>query len=257
MTLPGILAVGERISEIEALVDAIRSDQTDGIASSDSLWTMNNKYYTVQVAISILAATGGSNSFNIPSHIDHQAVVAVFNSAVDTLETMQQLWAAVEDQGNGFEIQLAVVLCVDGCARPFWLEQADVWFAERSTELVVIEKFERSDAPRLAAAAEGGNCEGIERVVEALQAHLWPGMQRKDADGKCIDGGTLGHEPLTAAEPSIESLLQETLLHDDTVEDSDEANKLFAEVLGRFAFSFSHFVVPVQLCDINTIFGLF
>jgi hypothetical protein len=246
MPSPGILVVGQRLGEIEALVDAIRSDQSDLNSAPESLWTVDNKYYTAQVAISILTATNGTSSFNIPSHINHQAVVAVFNATMDTLETMQRLWAAVEDQGEEFEIKLAVVLCIDGRALPQWLDQADAWFAEHCTELVVVEEFERAAASRPAAAAEGGNFEGIERIVEALQAHAWPGMQRKgvERESRTIDG-TSSHEPLTAAEPSIEALLKETFLQEDTIEDADESDKLFAEVLGRFHLLLLFIVPPL------------
>ncbi|KAG7673660.1 hypothetical protein KSW81_006857 [Nannochloris sp. 'desiccata'] len=237
MKLPGILVVGERPSEIEALVNAIRSDQSGCTSASDSLWTIDNKYYTAQVAISILTATNENSSFHLPSHIHHQAVVAVFNAAVDTLDTMQRLWGFLEDHDHEFETKLAVVLCIAGIARPHWLEQADAWFAEHCTELVVVEEFERVDAPRLAPAAEGGLLEGMERVVEALQAHVWPGMQRKCADKECIFGGASDHEPFTAAEPSIAALLQQTFLQEDSLEDNDEADKLFAEVLGQFSSS--------------------
>jgi hypothetical protein len=245
MELPGILAVGERPSETEALVNAIRTDQLGCTSASDSVWTINNKYYTAQVAISIFTATGGNSSISFPSHIHHQAVVAVFNAAVDTLGTMQRLWSTVEDYGHEFEIKLAVVLCIAGCARPQWLEQADAWFAEHCTELVVVEEFERAEAPCLAPAAEGGTVEGLERVVEALQAHVWPGMQRKCADKECSFGGASEHEPFTAAEPSIEALLQQTFLQEDSLEDNTQADTLFAEVLGQF--SLVYFIVQPQL----------
>jgi len=236
MELPGILAVGKRPSETEALVNAIRSDQSGCISDSDSVWTINNKYYTAEVAISILTVSDGNMSFNFPSQIDHQAVVVVFNAEVDTLGTMQRLWNTVEDYNHEFEIKLAVVLCI-GCSRPQWLDQADAWFAEHCTELVVVEEFERAHAPHLAPAAEGGNLEGIGRVVEALQAHVWPHMQRKYADKECIFGGASNHEPFTAVEPTIEALLQQTFLQQDSSEDTAEADTLFAEVLGQFSFS--------------------
>jgi hypothetical protein len=235
MRVPGILAVGERLPDVEALVDAIRSDQAECSSAPNSLWTIDNKYYTAQVAISIMR--NENNHLNPPSAVDHQAVVAVFNATLDTLENIQRLWAAVENQDPEFEIKLAVVLCIDGCLRPDWLEQANAWFAERGAELIVVEELERVDAPRLAAAVGEGDSEGIQRVVEALQAHVWPGMQRKVAAKECTNSGGSGRKELPMeAEPSIEALLQETFLQDDTVEDRDEADKLFAEVLGRFPF---------------------
>lgn len=193
MNAPGILVVGERMLESKALVDAIRSDQTKCNSALNPLWTIDNKYYTVQVAISTLTTMNDFNSLYLTSHIDYQAVVAVFNAAVDTLDTMQRVWDSIEEHETEFEIKLAVLLCHDRESNHLpVIEKANVMFSERCAELVVVEDFERIGASGTTLAEEVWHIEGMDRIIEALQAHMWPGMQRKAAKNERLNDGKIG-----------------------------------------------------------------
>lgn len=245
MLAPGILLVGEDLAELQEVVGAL----TDGAIShsgSTQLWTIENKYYIAQVAISTLSTA--QIPFELQPHIDHQAVVAVFSvGPTDSLARLQQLWSRIEELGQSYEVQLAVALCTESADPPAWLEHADSWFAEQLTELIVVKHIPIGGAgsggggPRIAAA--DGGAEGMDRVAEALQAHMWPGMQLKPAERRGGDSAVQHSTLPTDAQVPIST--DSTPLGDahmnglnveqeeEDAEDDDALERMFAEVLGK------------------------
>ena len=252
MTSPGILLFGERVSELQAVARAIVSPSsslsttaTATAAESTTTtqqWTIDNKYYTAQLVLSML--TTEQHMADLPSLIDHQAVVAVFNAATATLPQVQELWTAAENHNINYEIKMVVALCTECSAPPKWLDEADAWCATRLAEFVVVQDLSAATPIESIPATERRDEDGLQRVIEALQAHMWPGMQRKSTPARNTvsldfvdDDDDEEEDDTQVGEPSVEALLQAALRAEDDADDvddgTDEFDRVFAEVVGE------------------------
>ena len=143
-------------------------------------WSIDNKYYRAEVQLEVrqvdqceglqLAAAG------------YEAVVLAFDAAHQPSFDSVQRWyegAAGDDADLGVKLAVAMRPGGSGHASPPWLQRAEEWCAEQLVEYV---EWGAADAPEPegpAAAREGAT--GVRRIHEALEAHMWPGMQLKPA----------------------------------------------------------------------------
>mmetsp|Transcript_6411 Transcript_6411/g.15429 ORF Transcript_6411/g.15429 Transcript_6411/m.15429 type:complete len:214 (+) Transcript_6411:612-1253(+) len=166
---------------------------------------------------------------------------------------------------SAFEQDPAVRLCVinkcEQCLasspRPAWHEEVREWCVDNSFECVQVSCLD-SEADRALGDDMG---EGVARVVEALEAHIWPGMRRKgrlssdsapassraSGDGGCDAEPTRGAGEGTGprqergAEPALRPTLEEEEEEEpaarlvDTGGDSESDGELGE--LGKLMFS--------------------
>ena len=278
MPVPGILLIGQDPSHLHQIAQALVGCPIPipTPTPTTTTWAIDNRYYTANVAITIC-------TFDQPpaptSTIDHQAVVLCFDAtALDSsVAAVQHLWSRVQDISSSssnntpiedYEIKLAIAIrctstsdssttattsdgeIVNGekietsvsSSSSFeqhkleeeeavqWIQDIDSWFASIFVELISVRSFtDRS--------------QGINRVSDALQAHMWPGMERKtnsSTPAAARNGGD-GDDP-TDVTTSLENSLIQALGHDQRGEgDEEDLDSLFAQVVGTLLFLFFFF----------------
>lgn len=201
MTVPEIWLVGSAGSGRSTLLAAATG--TSGSSSSNAQrdgskhpWTIRTKYYTAETVLCKQAADQRGAQFS------GEAVVLVFDAAQEASFQAVQGWAEAHDTEEA-GVRLVVATHVDQLlpasatsasqstaaqpdsnsstsqglepSRPSWLDAAIEWSTENCFEYVEccptdpdLDKQLRLD----------GDVQGVARVVEALQAHMWPGLVR-------------------------------------------------------------------------------
>jgi hypothetical protein len=227
MDLPRVLLLGPRGVGKRALASQITGrqvapgDQADGQA----VWDVDTKYYTAQVLVEVHHLEDVSDSPQ-GDWGGYEAVVLVFGCHAG-FGRLREWWGAAGG-GEGFEVKLALAATSCGPPRPAWLAEAGEWCLSELVELV-----EEEDG--------GGGTAGVERVKEALHAHMWPGLALKPRErgqqsgsaagpsAECAAAG-LARKDLGAAERSSEGATTGLLPEQ---EDDDELGRLFADISGE------------------------
>jgi hypothetical protein len=119
----------------------------------------------------------------------YEAAVLVFAAArPQTFASVQEWWGAAD--ADELPVRLAVVT---GCAapelgaeRPAWLQEVEAWCGERLIELVEVGADGVEDSPVAPRSGIEDETTGAARVIEALQAHMWPGLQLKQAGSAAV-----------------------------------------------------------------------
>jgi hypothetical protein len=220
MTSPGILLLGESDAELRTFASRLTGQDRIGRAVE---WTLSNKYFTADLTVTLRTPEEGLHD---PS-IDHQAVVVVVAAAgagADApLARAQRLWALVEDHGAKYDIKLAVGM--GSATSDEWAAAADTWFAERLVEFVAVAEGDASGSSEAPAPLAEGGAEGMQRVVEALSSHMWPGMRRRQPAA-----GASGEASAAAHEASVVPLGAD-LLGEDEEEDGEGLDLVFNEIM--------------------------
>jgi hypothetical protein len=202
--------------------------------ASPHAWRLDTKYYTADVLIDIRqldstpasAARGGGYE---------AAVLAFAAGSAASFASVQRWW----EEAEADELPIRLVVATRGCdspgageEEPAWVEAAREWCAER-----LIEWVEAGGAE--GAAVGDGETTGAARVVEALHAHMWPGLQLKDAAaGPARDAPGGGGADAGDAGPAFRDVLEddEAGLRALLVEDDPQLavmERAFAEVSGE------------------------
>ncbi|XP_033230455.1 alpha- and gamma-adaptin-binding protein p34-like [Belonocnema kinseyi] len=133
------------------------------------LWNIDNKYYTAQV---LLCATQ-----NLPSNISYEGVEALIvhhepqsDHALQNLDTWKSLIPSLSD------VEVLLLVC-NSINDPTVKEQVVEWCMTQKFELVELEKSNLQEDDEFEAER---NSFGIDRIIEALQAHTWSKMKLKD-----------------------------------------------------------------------------
>lgn len=169
------------------LLGAITQQPTPSASSSSFPWRLDTKYYTADVEFDV-------------RHVDHcdhvqleegayEAVLLTFDAAErSSFESLQRWWEGAGGAAADLGVRLAVGTGA-GPARQAWLQEVEEWCAGQLVEYVETGQAdgELAEAPGGAAAApgidssrrQGEEAQGVRRIVEALQAHMWPGMLLK------------------------------------------------------------------------------
>ncbi|GAB4818823.1 hypothetical protein N2152v2_005869 [Parachlorella kessleri] len=226
MTTPQVLLVGtEAVDKHELLSRIVGRPLASNTTSTP--WTLDNKYYTAKVVFQIAHMDGGGAADQIAA--SQQAVVLVFNATRrDSFTSLQQWW---EQQGVDPAVKLAIATHSPGggsepVAQQQWLADAQEWCAEQLIEYIEVAPQQQERPPLQpqlevqALGQEGDEAEGLQRVVEALHAHTWPGLRLKPRgtghgdrtlkDSASDDASTLpqqqqGGAPLLAAGNKLET----------------------------------------------------
>lgn len=172
------------------LLQSIRGQETVRQPDATYPWRLDNKYYTADVQFDV-------------RHVDqcaelelesagYEAVVIVFDAGRQASFDSVQRWYEAAGGGEAeLGVQLAVGTREDGLprstkgepAKPSWLVAAEKWCTEQLVEYVETwSTTERQQQPAQEAASSGQGSEGasgVQRIREALEAHMWPGLRLK------------------------------------------------------------------------------
>lgn len=200
---PGRILVlaGGRLEAAHSLLGAITHPSSPPPLSSSvsaHAWRLDTKYYTADVLFELRHV---DHSLRLENGADeaaaYEAVLLIFDADLpESFTSLQRWWEAAGGGDADFGVRLAVALAAQGASgsgsnvgSPAKMTDAEEWCAEQLVELVDVSarSAEEEGAPGPAPASPdsignsswGGEATGVERIREALQAHMWPGMQLK------------------------------------------------------------------------------
>lgn len=208
-----MLVISDPSVDKRALVAGITGHAADPGAAC-APWTIDNRYYTVEVELLLAEpGTGGEPAAS------HEAVVIVFDMGrQQSFASLREWW---EEQGGAAEpgVKLAVATGCSGAAvggggggaaAEQWVLDAQEWCAEELIEYVEVGDLGAAAAAAASGGPSGaplqeqagrGEAEGLQRVVEALHAHTWPGLQLKPR-------GSGSSQPAASRQPAPEAAEQ-------------------------------------------------
>ncbi|KAF9803329.1 hypothetical protein SFRURICE_007175 [Spodoptera frugiperda] len=167
-SLPVILISSLEEAAAKALVsELIDNDVTDTYIqdgeSGDRVWKLVNKYYTANVRVHILPDNGQLDNSNGHGVSPESIEAYIIHLSEDELED-DSVWCRRAAGAGGAWRRAAVRLVLADCdADPGGALAA--WSAAQRAELLAWRGAPPDDGP--------------ERARDALQAHVWPGMQRE------------------------------------------------------------------------------
>eukprot|EP00891_Asterochloris_glomerata_P005179 jgi/Astpho2/5179/Aster-x1278 len=145
-------------------------------AAGSSTLKLNNKYYSADVTIQTCTLDTVQQS-----QLDAaQGIVLVFDATQQASFTAVQGWAEQNDPAAAE---------VDQCtssSRPAWLQASQQWCLQNMWEYC---EACPADPQADALLVVDGSAQGIQRILEALQAHMWPGLTLKNGRGGQASGG--------------------------------------------------------------------
>lgn len=151
-----------------------------GSRNRNCVWHIDNKYYTADIPVKV--CDFGTASSNLESK--PEVFVFVFDcTSQASFETLKS-WSEANPTDDA-EIRIALANKADtllksttsSAERPAWLDQAIDWCAENLIEYIEIS----CTSPELDAKLElDGDPMGFRRLSDALQAHAWPSLVRKE-----------------------------------------------------------------------------
>ncbi|KAL4450045.1 hypothetical protein ABPG77_010714 [Micractinium sp. CCAP 211/92] len=201
--LPGriLLLVGGSEEAGHALLGAITHPSAPPPLSSGRSthqWRLDTKYYTAEVLFELRHVDQSPRLENgADEAAAYEAVLLVFEADLpESFASLQRWWEAAGGGDAELGVRLAVAVAGAGAGSsgssagsPAWLAEAEQWCAEQLVELVHVpaQPAEEEGAPGPGAGVpntagsdrSSGESSGVERIREALQAHMWPGMQLK------------------------------------------------------------------------------
>lgn len=151
---------------------------------------LDTKYYTADVAVRAITTQQQDQQQQLPPDAweQLQALVLVFDANSQASFASVQSWANARDT-DSIEVKLLVANKADSLqqhsaagasalsCRPQWLQEAMAWCVDEGYEYV--EAAAGKPAVDVALQLDGEQ-QGAARVLAALQAHMWPGMVKKD-----------------------------------------------------------------------------
>jgi hypothetical protein len=169
-----LLVVGHQHAASMQLLELLGAKQADA-GSALHTWHVDNKYYRASIA-----CRATSTSTPAQQCQGCEAVVLVFDPrSQEAFQQLQAWWGGVEEQAA--EIQLVVALFEDAAEylsaqpRQQWLQAAEEWCGEQMVEYVELCSSSPAAARGAQDASEGK--QGLARLVEALQSHMWPSAE--------------------------------------------------------------------------------
>jgi hypothetical protein len=144
------------------------------------VWSVDNKYYTANIPCHATTLSAANDC------TDCEAMVMVFDPAKQETFKQVQAWYQKRDNYTA-EIRLVVAMYEDTHeymregSRQQWLQAAEDWCTEQMIEYVELCSVS-PDTVRSHSSEEGA--QGLARVVEALQSHMWPCAEMRQQQGQ-------------------------------------------------------------------------
>ncbi|KAI3438215.1 hypothetical protein D9Q98_000652 [Chlorella vulgaris] len=185
---PGrILVLGTAAVDHHRLLASVTGQGSVQHVQDSHTWRLDNKYYSAEVQFDVRHVGEPAGPVLLDSS-SYEAVLLVFDADHPASFDSVRHWyetaggesvairlavrtrAAVQTLGTGNE-QLGSSRC---------MAEAESWCADQLVELVDASGVQQSEEADAAARAEG-EAVGVQRIREALEAHMWPGLQLKPA----------------------------------------------------------------------------
>jgi hypothetical protein len=207
-----LVVVGHQHSASLQLLELLGAART---ASGSELhtWSVDNKYYRASIPCHATSTSTPADECQ-----GCEAVVLVFDPRSQAaFKQVQAWWGAVEEQSA--EIQLVVAVFEDAAEylstqpRQQWLQAAEDWCGEQMVEYVEL-CSSSPGAARVQGSEEGK--QGLARLVEALQSHMWPSAEMRQQQGQ------QGQQGPAAAEAAAEAAEAGAQGSSDTKEQPDQ-----------------------------------
>ncbi|CAH8310821.1 unnamed protein product [Eruca vesicaria subsp. sativa] len=260
---PGVFVVGSSgVGKRTLLSRLISVDFEDSPSQTEEVhdWTINTKYYTADVSVSI-SHIRDDEDYSLPRSHPLVALVMVFDlSQVSTLVALQDWVSNHAEDIDHFDI----LLCIGNKVDLFPHHPAHDEYRRRISKATDEDEFvgiSESEGSRLlgnghdstsldiirgtcldwcrdnniefieACASNpdfdkclsvDGDCQGVERLFGALSAHMWPGMILKSGGDKINEPVLLPHGEEDLSEEESEYELEYEVLSSDPWEDIDE-----------------------------------
>lgn len=167
MNLPRMLIVSTKEGKAKEIAENIGAERlSEEDMTVDYLWNIDNKYYTSQVLVH--AVENLSHKLSVEG-VD--ALIVYHDPQADKVEQELEQLASLATSLSSVEVLLFSCSAIsDSLLRDKVLN----WCLHNKFELVELEQTGDSECD-----AEG-NKYGIERIIEALHAHMWPNIVLKD-----------------------------------------------------------------------------
>lgn len=144
------------------------------------IWSVENKYYTANIPCHATTLSAANDC------TECEAMVMVFDPAKQETFKQVQTWYQKRNDYTE-EIRLVVAMYEDTQeymregSRQQWLQAAEDWCTEQMIEYVELCSAS-PDSVRSPSSEEGA--QGVARVVEALQSHMWPCAEMREQQGQ-------------------------------------------------------------------------
>ncbi|BDA46154.1 probable alpha- and gamma-adaptin-binding protein p34 [Coccomyxa sp. Obi] len=206
MSIPSIFIVGSSSVGKKTLTLRITGSAPDQEASGS--WRIDTKYYTAHARIEFIKCT--SDTIQNSTCPDCEALILLVDAQRE--ETYRDVKEWLAHQAISPEVTLFVsnkselLRSADGSVqRQSWHEEAQDWCCQQLFEYIEVSAADEAADQSLLL---DGDPQGVKRVLEALEAHTWPGLQLKATqDGASSNGGphvhaARGEDPSTSGEGS-------------------------------------------------------
>lgn len=166
-----IVSPGKPSSTLSVIARHILGDDKNiNTNDREHLWRIDNKYYTADVYLDFHTSLP---TFSTRATSSAQALVLVLD--VTAFDEIKAWWRRCQDTQT-YDVRLLVSL-VEGSDEVVPADVID-WCIEHGFELVLSSEEEEGYARN---GDSGSN--GLQRISDALQAHMWSGLRRKDSSG--------------------------------------------------------------------------
>lgn len=246
MSCGGVIIAGQHRSHLIRLIEAITRSEVDNESTNGCFtWEIDNKYYTANVTLHVLDI---SETVDVPlSHTTNfRAIILVYKDPI-SFQSVQQWWTTL-DEDIEYDIKLATF--VDGnlnaASDKEWRLHAQEWLANNLIEFIHIPEVSITASAFKSIKTENINNDvdriveedqnGIDRMIDALQSYMWPGMKRKSINGSSDsiaatavpDDFSLDTAVIEKPSP-IRKKYDDFLYHNDA-DDGDDVDIMFSEV---------------------------
>lgn len=184
----GILLIGEDLGCLHDIAAYITQRPS---TSPVNWWTIDNKYYTANVPLRIKC-----DDFRKDTDVDDlcDAIVAVFDATNrESFRVLQRWWSECEPETD---IKIIVALHDDSTIDNTAID----WATQQLVELVQVdlsrlrqsvEAIKDGRTQELKMQGCGESLTGMDRVVEVLQTHPWPGLTMKAKSHRHVSAGLM------------------------------------------------------------------
>ncbi|XP_015172772.1 PREDICTED: alpha- and gamma-adaptin-binding protein p34-like [Polistes dominula] len=170
--LPRVLIISTVCGKATEIAQKIGKEQISRHSHEDDidyyLWNINNKYYTSQI---LLCATENPH-INIPTE-GIQALILYHDPQADNAEQNLDQWSSLISSLSEADVLLFTCNAISNVDVK---DKIITWCINKKFELV--ELLESDSTENLQYDSEH-NTYGIERIIEALHAHIWPNILLK------------------------------------------------------------------------------
>ncbi|XP_003386822.1 PREDICTED: alpha- and gamma-adaptin-binding protein p34-like [Amphimedon queenslandica] len=209
-----------------------------GLPTKTVEWHIDNKYYSATINIHLTLEP--SEETDTP----FEAVVILCElEELDHLERVKDLWSNLDQKdSNSFppEVSLLVGVTNDSSDENETIKKTLHWCTDNGIELV---KWRHIDKAVESDDEEDDN-EGISRISEALQAHMWPQITLKGSSNKAAAVSDHKEAPTTNSnepEPPLpEGVVIPDFLSSMNAAEPDPGGESFEELFERFASMRAH-----------------